>query len=48
MVSLNTILAIGGLAIAFITFTRLGGASGIGARLGGGALVLLLRVLRVV
>ena len=36
MVSLNTILSVGGLAAAYIIFTRLGGASGIGSSIGGG------------
>lgn len=36
MVSLNTILAIGGIGAAIIIFQSLGGASGIGSRIGGG------------
>ena len=36
MVSLNTILAIGGIGAAYILFQSLGGASGIGSRIGGG------------
>ncbi len=36
MVSLNTILAVGGVAAAYFIFQNLGGASGIGSRIGGG------------
>ncbi len=36
MVSLNTVLALGGIAAAFLIFKNLGGASGIGSRIGGG------------
>jgi hypothetical protein len=36
MVSLNTVLAIGGIAAAYIIFQSLGGASGIGSKIGGG------------
>ena len=36
MVSLNTVLAVGGIAAAYFIFKNLGGASGIGSRIGGG------------
>ena len=36
MVSLNTILAIGGLGAAYLIFKNLGGAAGIGSSIGGG------------
>ena len=36
MVSLNTVFAVGGIAAAYIIFQSLGGASGIGSRIGGG------------
>jgi len=36
MVSLNTVLAIGGVAAAYFIFKNLGGASGIGSKIGGG------------
>ena len=36
MVSLNTVLAIGGIAAAYLIFKNLGGASGIGSKIGGG------------
>jgi len=36
MVSLNTVLAVGGIAAAYIMFKNLGGASGIGSKIGGG------------
>ena len=36
MVSLNTILAIGGIGAAFIIFKKLGGAGGIGSSIGAG------------
>ena len=36
MVSLNTVLAVGGIAAAYFIFKNLGGASGIGSKIGGG------------
>ena len=36
MVSLNTVLAVGGIAAAYFVFKNLGGASGIGSKIGGG------------
>tara|TARA_R110002050_G_scaffold970_1_gene6728 strand:- start:116 stop:646 length:531 start_codon:yes stop_codon:yes gene_type:complete len=36
MVKLNTILALGGIAAAYFIFKNLGGASGIGSKIGGG------------
>ena len=36
MVSLNTILGVGGIAAAYFIFQGLGGATGIGSRIGGG------------
>ena len=36
MVSLNTVLAVGGIAAAYFIFKNLGGAAGIGSKIGGG------------
>ena len=36
MVSLNTILGVGGIAVAYFIFKNLGGASGIGSQIGSG------------
>ena len=36
MVSLNTVLAVGGIAAAYFIFKNLGSASGIGSKIGGG------------